>query len=130
MLIIVNDKYIKNIIKNICFCDWTGVSGSPECDLCLPNYAGLHCDECSAGLYKSSKDCVPCECNGNADPGSPAQICHPKTGHCLQCTNNTTGSWCHLCAPGFIGDAKAHNCTSLGKPPLTYSWLMISSTKK
>uniref|UniRef100_H3CAI7 Uncharacterized protein n=1 Tax=Tetraodon nigroviridis TaxID=99883 RepID=H3CAI7_TETNG len=82
-----------------------------ECDLCLPNYAGLHCDECSAGFYKSSKDCVPCECNGNADPEGPAQICRPDSGHCLQCTNNATGSRCHLCAPGFIGDAKAQNCT-------------------
>ncbi|XP_067457275.1 multiple epidermal growth factor-like domains protein 9 [Thunnus thynnus] len=91
----------------------TDPSGSPVCDQCLSYYTGPQCDQCSAGFYKASGACVPCDCSGNADPQGPTQLCHPDTGHCLRCTNNTTGPQCHLCAPGFIGDARAHNCTSL-----------------
>ncbi|XP_070760929.1 multiple epidermal growth factor-like domains protein 9 [Enoplosus armatus] len=89
----------------------TDPSGSPVCDQCLPRYGGPQCAECSAGFYKASGICVPCDCSGNADPQGPAQLCHPDTGHCLRCINNTTGPQCQLCAPGFIGDAQAHKCT-------------------
>ncbi|XP_017288466.1 multiple epidermal growth factor-like domains protein 9 [Kryptolebias marmoratus] len=91
----------------------TDSSGSPRCDGCLPHYNGSLCDECSAGFYKASGACVPCDCSGNADPSGPAELCHPDTGHCLSCINNTSGPQCQLCAPGFIGDARAHNCTRL-----------------
>ncbi|XP_071337887.1 multiple epidermal growth factor-like domains protein 9 [Trachinotus anak] len=89
----------------------TDPSGSPVCDQCLPRYSGPQCDRCSAGFYKTSGACVPCDCSGNADPQGPTQVCHPDTGHCLRCINNTTGPQCQLCAPGFTGDAQAHNCT-------------------
>ncbi|XP_076005598.1 multiple epidermal growth factor-like domains protein 9 [Genypterus blacodes] len=91
----------------------TDPSGSPACDQCLPRYGGPQCDQCSAGFYKASGACVPCDCSGNADPQGPAQICHPDTGHCLGCINNTAGPQCQLCALGFAGDARAHNCTRL-----------------
>ncbi|KAM9359863.1 LOW QUALITY PROTEIN: multiple epidermal growth factor-like domains protein 9 [Symphorus nematophorus] len=92
----------------------TDPSGSPACDQCLPRYSGPQCDQCSAGFYKASGGvCVPCDCSGNADPQGPTQLCHPDTGHCLHCINNTMGPQCQLCAPGFTGDAKAHNCTRL-----------------
>ncbi|XP_031732644.1 multiple epidermal growth factor-like domains protein 9 [Anarrhichthys ocellatus] len=86
-------------------------SGSPACDQCLPRYGGPQCDQCSAGFYKASRLCVPCDCSGNADPQGPPQLCHPDTGQCLRCINTTTGPQCQRCAPGFIGDAPAHNCT-------------------
>nr|XP_046241983.1 multiple epidermal growth factor-like domains protein 9 [Scatophagus argus] len=89
----------------------TDPSGSPVCERCLPRYSGSLCDECSSGFFKASGVCVPCDCSGNADPQEPTQLCHPNTGHCLRCINNTAGPQCQLCAPGFIGDAKAHNCT-------------------
>lgn len=85
--------------------------GFPVCDQCLPGYGGQQCDSCSAGFYRSAGGCVPCDCSGNADPKGPVQVCHPVTGHCLSCTNNTAGPHCQLCAPGFTGDARAHNCT-------------------
>lgn len=89
----------------------TDAGGSPVCDRCLPKYTGPQCDQCSAGFYKQSGLCVPCDCSGNADLQGPTQICHPETGHCLRCINNTTGPHCQLCAAGYIGDALAHNCT-------------------
>ncbi|XP_053277650.1 multiple epidermal growth factor-like domains protein 9 [Pleuronectes platessa] len=89
----------------------TDPSGSPVCDQCLPRYSGPQCDKCSAGFYKTSRSCVPCDCSGNVDPRGPAELCQADTGHCLSCINNTTGLQCQLCMPGFIGDARAHNCT-------------------
>uniref|UniRef100_A0A3Q2XA16 Multiple EGF like domains 9 n=2 Tax=Hippocampus comes TaxID=109280 RepID=A0A3Q2XA16_HIPCM len=91
----------------------TDPSGSPVCDQCLDPYSGPLCDQCSAGFYKASGACVPCDCSGNADPQGPRQLCHPDTGHCLSCINNTTGPQCQLCAPGFAGDARAHDCSRL-----------------
>ncbi|CAB1321764.1 unnamed protein product [Coregonus sp. 'balchen'] len=89
----------------------TDSDGFPVCDQCLSEYSGQQCNRCKAGFYSANSGCVPCDCSGNADPMGPAQLCHPDTGHCLSCTNNTTGPQCQLCAAGFTGDARAHNCT-------------------
>ncbi|XP_035641152.1 multiple epidermal growth factor-like domains protein 9 isoform X1 [Oncorhynchus keta] len=89
----------------------TDSDGFPVCDQCLSEYSGQQCDRCKAGFYSFNGVCVTCDCSGNADPTGPAQLCHPDTGHCLSCTVNTTGPQCQLCAPGFTGDALAHNCT-------------------
>ncbi|KAK6312990.1 hypothetical protein J4Q44_G00163370 [Coregonus suidteri] len=89
----------------------TDSDGFPVCDQCLSEYSGQQCDRCKAGFYSANGVCVPCDCSGNADPTGPAQLCHPDTGHCLSCTINTTGPQCQLCAPGFTGVARAHNCT-------------------
>ncbi|XP_061836514.1 multiple epidermal growth factor-like domains protein 9 [Nerophis lumbriciformis] len=91
----------------------TDPSGSPVCDQCLQNHTGPLCDRCSAGFYKASGACVSCDCSGNVDLQRTAQVCHPDTGLCLSCINNTSGARCHLCAPGFSGDALAHNCSRL-----------------
>uniref|UniRef100_A0A3Q2D6Y2 Laminin EGF-like domain-containing protein n=1 Tax=Cyprinodon variegatus TaxID=28743 RepID=A0A3Q2D6Y2_CYPVA len=88
---------------------------------------GPHCDQCSPGFYNASGTCVPCDCSGNADPQGPPQLCDPKSGTCLSCINNTSGSRCQECAPGFVGDARAHNCTRLSKAK-TSGYLLISST--
>ena len=107
--------FLKLDSQQLFLCSCPDPSGSPVCDQCLPQYSGLQCDECSAGFFKASNACVPCECSGNADPLGPTQLCHPNSGHCLQCINNTTGPQCQFCAPGFIGDTKAHNCTRPSK---------------
>ncbi|XP_029960833.1 multiple epidermal growth factor-like domains protein 9 [Salarias fasciatus] len=89
----------------------TDPSGPPRCDRCLPGYSGPHCDRCSASFFRSSGACVPCDCSGNADPRGPPELCHPDTGDCLRCVEGTAGPRCQRCAPGFTGDARAHNCT-------------------
>ncbi|CAI5694865.1 multiple epidermal growth factor-like domains protein 9 [Oreochromis niloticus] len=117
----------------------TDQSGSPVCDQCLPQYSKPHCVECSAGFYKSAGICVPCDCNGNADPLGPPQLCHPDTGHCLRCINGTTGTQCQFCAPGFVGDTRKLNCTqptpriiptpeATAKPPTSSSTTITTST--
>lgn len=89
----------------------TDASGSPVCDRCSAPYSGPRCDQCGPGFFKRDSLCVPCDCSGNSDPQGAPQICHPQTGHCLSCINSTTGPHCQLCAPGFVGDARVHNCT-------------------
>lgn len=94
----------------------TDETGQPVCDQCKPEYKGFTCVDCQDGYYNADSICVPCECNGNAEPSSAPRICHPDTGVCLNCSYTTTGPHCQHCAPGFTGDALARNCTAIGKP--------------
>ncbi|XP_056148467.1 multiple epidermal growth factor-like domains protein 9 [Lampris incognitus] len=105
----------------------TNPGGFPVCDQCLAHYDGAECDECAAGFYRAAGVCAPCDCNGNADPKGPSQLCHPHTGHCFSCINNTTGPQCQLCAPGFTGDAHAHNCTQLAQQLISTPALLITT---
>ncbi|KAI5622152.1 multiple epidermal growth factor-like domains protein 9, partial [Silurus asotus] len=86
-------------------------SGNAVCDECKPGFAPPTCEACMDGFYKLGGECVRCECNGNADPRSAPRTCHPESGHCFLCANNTTGTHCELCALGYTGDALTHNCT-------------------
>ncbi|XP_048043780.1 multiple epidermal growth factor-like domains protein 9 [Megalobrama amblycephala] len=86
-------------------------SGQPFCIQCKPEYQGPNCEQCSDGFYNADSICLPCNCSGNGDPRLSPRICHPDTGHCLSCINNTTGLHCERCAEGFTGDALARNCT-------------------
>ncbi|XP_077410264.1 laminin subunit alpha-5 isoform X1 [Vanacampus margaritifer] len=84
--------------------------------LCMPGYAGPHCERCAPGYYGNpmvlGSTCQPCNCNGNTDPNMLFTDCHPLTGECLSCMHNTSGPRCNECAPGYHGDAiSAKNCT-------------------
>src|SRR5688500_15701875 len=77
---------------------------------CKPGYIGARCDYCGAGFYGRPDvpggSCQPCSCSGNIDSSS-IESCDSVTGECLRCLNNTFGSACELCAPGYYGDAIA-----------------------
>ncbi|XP_051914619.1 laminin subunit alpha-5 isoform X3 [Hippocampus zosterae] len=90
--------------------------------LCMPGYAGQHCERCAPGYYGNpmvlGSTCQPCNCNGNTDPNMLFTDCHPLTGECLSCMHNTTGPRCNECAPGYYGDAiSAKNCTQCSCSP-------------
>lgn len=78
-----------------------------SCD-CTPGYWGARCESCAAGYYGEPDVeggfCQPCQCSGNIDTNA-IDSCDSVTGECLHCLNNTYGEICHLCAPGYFGDA-------------------------
>ncbi|XP_036906226.1 laminin subunit alpha-1 isoform X2 [Sturnira hondurensis] len=86
-----------------------GASLLEKC-LCPPGTAGLSCQNCALGYYREKPPqgadrgprlllapCVPCRCNNHSD------ICDPETGTCLNCSHNTSGDHCDVCAPGYYG---------------------------
>ncbi|XP_036390362.1 laminin subunit alpha-5 isoform X1 [Megalops cyprinoides] len=96
-------------------------SGRMQC-LCMPGYAGPHCERCAPGFYGNpmviGSTCQPCQCHDNTDPNMLFSNCHPLTGECQGCMHNTAGPHCEVCAPGFYGDAvNAKNCTKCNCSP-------------
>ncbi|CAJ1084378.1 laminin subunit alpha-5 isoform X1 [Xyrichtys novacula] len=90
--------------------------------LCMPGYAGPHCERCAPGYYGNpmvlGSRCQLCQCNGNTDPNMLFTDCHPLTGECLSCMHDTAGPHCDICAPGYYGDAvHAKNCTRCSCSP-------------
>uniref|UniRef100_A0AAQ4S3F6 Laminin subunit alpha-5 n=1 Tax=Gasterosteus aculeatus aculeatus TaxID=481459 RepID=A0AAQ4S3F6_GASAC len=90
--------------------------------LCMPGYAGPHCERCAPGYYGNpmvlGSRCQLCHCHGNTDPNMLFTDCHPLTGECLSCMHNTGGPHCDICAPGYYGDAvTAKNCTKCNCSP-------------
>ncbi|KAM5218754.1 laminin subunit alpha-1 isoform 1-T1 [Hipposideros larvatus] len=78
--------------------------------LCPPGTAGLSCQDCAPGYYRGKlpeggdrgsypllAPCMPCNCNNHSD------ICDPETGTCLNCSDNTAGEYCDVCASGYYG---------------------------
>ncbi|KAM7125254.1 laminin subunit alpha-1 isoform 2-T3 [Molossus nigricans] len=78
--------------------------------LCPPGTAGFSCQDCAPGYYRGKlpeggdrgprlllAPCVPCNCNNHSD------TCDPETGMCLNCSDNTSGDHCDVCAPGYYG---------------------------
>ncbi|XP_078671495.1 uncharacterized protein LOC144911446 isoform X22 [Branchiostoma floridae x Branchiostoma belcheri] len=67
-----------------------------QCELCLPGFSG-------DGRRGTPTDCQPaqpaCNCHGHSDQCDPS-------GRCVNCQHNTMGARCHLCLPGYQGDAK------------------------
>ncbi|XP_037606027.1 laminin subunit alpha-2 isoform X6 [Sebastes umbrosus] len=71
---------------------------------CPPGYAGTSCEACIHGFRRVNGNlyngvCEACHCHGHA-----AQ-CHEDTGHCLDCSHQTTGPHCDTCLHGYYGNA-------------------------
>jgi len=88
-------------------CEFSPDGYSISCD-CKQGYTGHKCQSCANGYYGrpeiEGEICKLCECSGNIDPSQPG-ACDTVTGECIHCLNNTYGTACNLCAPGFYGDA-------------------------
>uniref|UniRef100_A0A914HZB5 Uncharacterized protein n=1 Tax=Globodera rostochiensis TaxID=31243 RepID=A0A914HZB5_GLORO len=86
--------------------------GVEHCEHCQKGWAGLSCQNPSAGFFRllhvdrfdHPDDIVlmgiaqPCACHGHSD------ICDQETGHCHNCQHNTMGSHCEHCKDGFYGE--------------------------
>ena len=85
--------------------------GVEQCT-CPSQYNGTSCQDPGRGFYRwysefmtttttylhLAGDVKSCQCNGRA------QNCHPETGQCIGCSQNTTGAACELCAAGYYGN--------------------------
>ncbi|KAM9445291.1 laminin subunit alpha-5 isoform 1-T1 [Clarias gariepinus] len=97
-----------NLDSNMLFNDCHPVTG--ECQGCMYNTAGPHCETCAPGFYGdaiTAKNCTKCTCSpcGTASCDPHTGQCHCKPGvtgiHCDRCENGTFGyescSGCHAC---------------------------------
>uniref|UniRef100_A0A0N5CEW4 Uncharacterized protein n=1 Tax=Strongyloides papillosus TaxID=174720 RepID=A0A0N5CEW4_STREA len=87
--------------------------GVEECLNCQSGYDNSSCQNPSSGYYRkktvdylnSPNDIdligysVPCACNAHSVK------CHPESGRCMDCQDNTIGDYCEYCKPGFYGNA-------------------------
>lgn len=86
------------------------------CDSCPMGRTGDACEICADGYQGDpyNAGCSLCSCNGNINLNVTGN-CNPWTGVCAQCTGNTAGQQCEVCAAGFYGDAiNAKNCMACG----------------
>lgn len=80
-----------------------------ECT-CPDGRIGRTCAWCAEGWTRDPPNsgefsaCVRCFCWGHSD------MCHPETGVCINCMDNTHGDKCDTCQPGYYGDAMLGTC--------------------
>ncbi|XP_057219104.1 laminin subunit alpha-5 isoform X1 [Triplophysa rosa] len=97
-----------NSDPNMLFSDCHPLTG--ECQSCMHNTAGPHCEICAPGYYGdaiTAKNCTRCNC-------SPCGTdrCDPHTGQC-RCKPGVVGAHCDRCengAFGFDSCAGCHKC--------------------
>lgn len=76
-------------------------------------HTGRRCESCEdgyfgdpLGLSGAPQPCRQCQCSGNVDLNAVGN-CDPRSGRCLRCLYNTTGTHCERCQDGFYGSALA-----------------------
>ncbi|XP_043080700.1 laminin subunit alpha-5 isoform X1 [Puntigrus tetrazona] len=94
-----------NSDPNMLFSDCHSLTG--ECQSCMHNSAGPHCEICAPGFYGdavTAKNCTQCNC-------SPCgtERCDPHTGQC-HCKPGVVGAHCDRCENGAFGFDTCHGC--------------------
>uniref|UniRef100_A0A9J7XYR4 Laminin subunit alpha-5 n=1 Tax=Cyprinus carpio carpio TaxID=630221 RepID=A0A9J7XYR4_CYPCA len=94
-----------NSDPNMVFIDCHPLTG--ECQSCMHNSAGAHCEICAPGFYGdaiTAKNCARCNCS----PCGTAH-CDPHTGQC-HCKPGVVGAHCDLCEDGAFGFDSCAGC--------------------
>uniref|UniRef100_A0A8B9LXF7 Laminin subunit alpha-5 n=1 Tax=Astyanax mexicanus TaxID=7994 RepID=A0A8B9LXF7_ASTMX len=94
-----------NSDPNMLFSDCHPITG--ECQSCMFDTAGPHCELCAPGYYGdaiTAKNCTRCNCS----PCGTAS-CDPHTGQC-QCKPGVSGVHCDHCENGMFGFNSCSGC--------------------
>ncbi|XP_067120373.1 laminin subunit alpha lam-3-like [Centruroides vittatus] len=97
---------------------------------CPLEYSGSSCQNPNVGYYRKHSDnylysknildlvgwAEPCPCNNRS------KICDENTGICMNCTENTDGSYCEICAKGYYGDPFKAPCLPCACPHILNSF--------
>ncbi|XP_028831620.1 laminin subunit gamma-1 [Denticeps clupeoides] len=94
--------------------------GTREVKCCPRGTTGVHCEHCDDGYYGDPlgqrgprQACQPCRCNGHVNPKVQGS-CNRQTGECVRCLNNTAGSSCERCLPGYYHGKPMEACRACG----------------
>ena len=77
------------------------ISYVERCTQCPSSRTGDRCDRCVEGHTTDPSNggefsrCVDCFCNFHSE------VCHPASGECSNCSENTFGADCEQCLPGY-----------------------------
>ncbi|XP_075718406.1 laminin subunit alpha-4 [Rhinoderma darwinii] len=94
-----------NSDPNLIFEDCNEVTG--QCNSCLHNTTGFHCERCTTGYYgdaKVAKNCAECKCSKCG-----TEFCSDITGKC-HCKPGVTGIACDHCQIGYYGYDSCLGC--------------------
>ena len=71
---------------------------------------GKNCDECFESYFVKDKSCSSCfpHCNMHT------KQCNGKSGQCAGCADNTGGTQCGSCLPGYSSDAALGKSSAAG----------------
>ncbi|CAJ0940722.1 unnamed protein product, partial [Ranitomeya imitator] len=94
-----------NSDPNLIFEDCNEVTG--QCNSCLHNTTGFHCERCAPGYYgdaRVAKNCKECKCSACG-----TELCNDIAGRC-HCKPGVTGITCDHCQIGYYGFDSCLGC--------------------
>ncbi|XP_065431033.1 basement membrane-specific heparan sulfate proteoglycan core protein isoform X2 [Chrysemys picta bellii] len=101
------ESRLSNIHMDVAVPHATGLERAVEVEECTcpPGYRGPSCQDCDVGYVRTTSGlylgtCKRCDCSGHSGE------CDAETGDCQNCQDNTEGTRCERCQPGYYGDAR------------------------